>query len=56
MTATSSPGLDVERDAAQGVDGCLALAVAAGDVGGGDDVPLELMRPTYAPPRTPPYG
>ena len=37
MTATSSPGCDVERDAAERVDGGLALAVAAGEVGGGDD-------------------
>ena len=30
-------GGDVDRDAAQGVDGRVALAVAADDVAGGDD-------------------
>ena len=32
MTATSSPGFDLERDAAERVDRRVAFAVAAGDV------------------------
>ena len=37
MTAVRRPRGDVERDAAQRVDGGVALAVAAHDVAGGDD-------------------
>ena len=37
MTATSSPRSTVKGDAAQRVDGRLALAVAAGEVRRGDD-------------------
>ena len=37
MTAVRRPCGDVERDAAQRVDGGVALAVAADDVAGGDD-------------------
>ena len=37
ITAANWPGGDVEGDAAQGIDGGVALAVAAGDVTGGDD-------------------
>ena len=36
ITATSSPSVDRQRDAAQGVDGRVALAVAAGQVARGD--------------------
>ena len=37
ITAANWPGGDVEGDAAEGIDGRVALAVAAGDVAGGDD-------------------
>ena len=46
MTATSSPGLDVERDAAKRVDGGLALAEAAGEVVGLTTGAVEFMRPS----------
>ena len=41
---------DVERDAPQGVDGGVALAVAAGQVVGADNlnVPFELMTTSVA--------
>ena len=37
MTAVRRPSGDVDRDAAQGVDRGVALAVAADDVAGADD-------------------
>ena len=37
MTAVRRPRGDVDRDAAQGVDGGVAVAVAADDVAGRDD-------------------
>ena len=39
ITATSSPSADRERDAAEGVDGGVAVAVAADEVAADDDRP-----------------
>ena len=38
MMAVKRAAGEPDGDAVEGVDGCLALAVAAGEVGGGDDV------------------